>query len=238
MTALPVVITVTNAAGLKATQNAVINTTGASAGSIPLNYNDSRFSGNATSNSVTVSGGTLSKKSITDTGSTASVVINNSAIIDTCRVNSREAVRIAGSGADIRNCYLEATGSGADHADVIQTYSPGERGSIIKIKDTAIVAHNTAATAGLFVADNFGCSVTMDNVLFWGGPYGCRIHADPGCTVNVSAKDVFFVGPFAYGATLINKVGTGILNIVLWENVRNATIVNGVIVPGTAIARP
>ena len=93
----------------------------APAGTIPLNYNDARFSGNAASSEVTIAaGGALSNKSITETGNIASIVMRDGGIVQTCRVNSRECVRISGSGSFlIDNCYLEALGVGEDHADGI-----------------------------------------------------------------------------------------------------------------------
>jgi hypothetical protein len=206
-------------------------------GTIPLFYNDIRFSTNVSSEPVTMSSGTLFKKSITETGGSASILATNMIIIDTCRVDSRECVRVAGSGVDIRNSYLESTGQDDDHADTIQAYSPGEVGSHIMVTDSSIVAHTVAATAGLFVADGWSGTVTLNNVVFNGGPYGCRIHADAGCTVYVSLTDVFFVGPFAWDPFLIEAAG-GTLIITHWENVRNATIVDGVLVPGSILEEP
>ena len=107
------------------------------------------FAGVVNSGAVTLSnGGSLSYKSITVDGPAASIMCNGAAAIDHVRVNSSECVRVGGSGlVSISNCYMEATGSGADHADVIQAYAPGIRGTI-RLRDTSIVAHNTAATAG------------------------------------------------------------------------------------------
>ncbi len=122
---------------------------------IPLRYDDARFVRNAASRAVKLSpNGTVSNKSITETNGTASIVTGNGGTIRSCRVNSRECVRIGGSGTFlIDNCYLEARGAESDHADVIQAYSPGSRGSL-KVTNTAIVTHDIAATAGVFIADN------------------------------------------------------------------------------------
>jgi hypothetical protein len=49
---------------------------------------------------------------------------------------------------------------------------------------------------------------------------------------------VYFVGPFAYGAYLMTDVAGHKNNIVKWENVRNATIVDGKLVPGALIPCP
>jgi hypothetical protein len=51
-------------------------------------------------------------------------------------------------------------------------------------------------------------------------------------------KDVFFVGPFGYDKLLIQAEPGGTLNITHWENVRDATIVDGVLVPGDLIEEP
>src|SRR5687768_18364700 len=92
-------------------------------------------------------------------------------------------------------------GTGDDHADGVQTYSPGDRGTI-RIRNSTIKCGLDAATAGLFIADNWtglrDGSPTLDceNVLFWGGPFGLRCHSDRNGDVRVSLKDVFFAGPF------------------------------------------
>ncbi len=206
---------------------------------IPLSYNDSRFSGNATASSTRIAnGGTLSNKSITDTGNTASIVTGDGATIKNCRVNSRESVRIGGSGTfTIDGCWLEAKGSGDDHADVIQAYSPGSKGAL-KVRNTTIRAYNQAATAGLFIADNWTGTIDLENVIFWGGPFGLRVHPDVGGDNTIRLKNVYFVGPFGYDPILFSNAGGHVNKIELWENVRSATIVNGKLIPGDVIPKP
>ncbi|MEH2588309.1 Ig-like domain-containing protein [Bradyrhizobium sp. AZCC 1721] len=204
---------------------------------IPLSWNDPLLSGVTSSSSVTLrDGGTLSYKSITDTGSTASVVGLGSFSLDHMRISSREGVRIGGDGdVTISNSYLESTGQGSDHADTIQIYAPGSTGNVT-ITNTTIVAHTTAATAGMFVADDWSGTLTFDNVVFQGGPFGLRIAADAN-DISVALKDVYFVGPFGYDDILFQEVNADI-NITQWENVRSATIVNGELVPGELIPPP
>lgn len=206
--------------------------------SIPLTWNDPMFSSVTTSNSVTLqNGGTLSNRSITDTGSTASVVGLGSFSIDDVRINSEEGVRIGGGGnINISNSYIETTGVGADHADGIQAYAPGSSGNVT-LTNTAIVSHNTAATAGMFVADSYSGTFTLNNVMFEGGPYGLRFASDGPGDINVAMKDVYFVGPFEYGPLLFQETGAQI-HITQWDNVRYATIVNGELVPGALISAP
>lgn len=207
-------------------------------GSIPLTFDDPRFAGNAVASPFSGSG-LLSNKTIVTTGNTASIVqVGGQLTVDTCRVGkpSREGVRVT-SKIIINNSYLECLGQGQDHADTIQAYSPGQIGGLIKLTDTAVVANMVAVTAGMFVADKWGGNVELLRVMFKGGPYGLRVHADLGATINLSMEDVFFVGPFSAAPLYINAPG-GTLNITKWENVRNATIVNGVLVPGSFISRP
>lgn len=211
-------------------------------GSIPLSYNDARFSANAASSAVSVpSGGTLSNKSITSSGGIASILTSGGATINNCRVASREALRIGGSGTfNVNGCYLEAVGTGDDHADAVQCYSPGSRGTIT-VKTSAIVIGG-ASNAGFFIADNWvPATVTFENVAFIakaGGQTGLKLHADTGGNITLSMKDVFFVGPFSNRAFTLLNYGGGRVIINQWENVRNATIVNGALVPGALIARP
>lgn len=204
---------------------------------IPLSWNDPLFSNNISSGAVTLqNGGTVSNRSITDTGSLASVVGNGSFTMDDVRIDSREGVRIGGSGnINISNSYIETTGTGSDHADGIQAYAPGGTGNVT-ITNTAIVSHNSAATAGMFVADDYSGTFTFNNVMFEGGPYGLRICADKD-DIYVSLTDVYFVGPFMYSPLLFQEVNAPI-HITHWENVRYATIVNGELVPGALIPAP
>jgi hypothetical protein len=207
-------------------------------GTIPLTWDDQSFSDNSNSNSVTVAkGATVANKSITDTGHTASI-ISQGGTIDTCRVNSREGVRVASGGTHtIVDSYLEAKGTGDDHADTIQAYAPGSRGTIA-VSNTSIVAHTTAATAGLFVADDWTGTIELTDVVFQGGPFGLRVHPDYGGDNILKLRNVFFVEPFGYHPYEFGNYG-GHRNIFeVWENVRYATIVNGKLVPGNEIPKP
>ena len=124
----------------------------------------------ATSGAVTLSnGGSISNKSITATGPQASVQCNGACTITNVRISSREGVRIGGSGnVTIEKSWIEATGQSGDHADSIQAYAPGSKGTVT-IKNSTIVAHNNDATAGLFVADNYTGTFVLENVIFWAG---------------------------------------------------------------------
>ncbi|MDI4231375.1 Ig-like domain-containing protein [Bradyrhizobium sp. Arg237L] len=207
--------------------------------SIPLSWNDPMFNSVTNINGASVAqGGTLSNKSISDMSSgDASVGGTGSFNLDTVRIDSREGVRV-GTGGDfnINNSYIETTGLAGDHADGIQAYAPGASGNIT-VTNSSIVSHNNSnATAGIWIADNYGGSLTLDNVMFEGGPYGLRIAADDQ-DITVALKDVYFVGPFGGGPLLFQQVNAKI-HITQWENVRTATIVNGQLVPGDLIPAP
>jgi hypothetical protein len=239
MSTLPVVVTARNVSGLTTTANAVINVTDAPASSIPLTYNDPRFASNvAWQGGALPNNAVITQKSYNSTATGDSTCGNyggGNFTLDRVRINSRECVRVGASGTYlIKDCYLEVNGQGADHADCIQAYAPGATGNLT-VRNTCMKAsNNSSTTSGMFVADGFSGTFTFENVCFIGGPYGLRIHADAGTTVNVYMTDVFFVGT----GLIVNALGTGKLFIRKWQNVRNATIVNGVIVPGTAIAPP
>ncbi len=207
---------------------------------IPLSSNDARFKNNVVAKSTRVAnGGTISHKRITDTGQTASIVFGNGGTAKDCCIVSREGVRIGGGGNFlIDGCYIEVNGTGQDHADGIQTYSPGSKG-VLKIRDTTIKCGRESATAGLFVADGWAGAVDAENVAFWGGPYGARIHADGG-DISVRFKNVFVVGPFAYdGLWVDSRTLNGSRNkIDLWEDVWEAKIENGQLVKVKLIPKP
>lgn len=208
---------------------------------IPLRFDDARFSSNAVSRALKLPpNGAVSNKSITDTGRTASIVTGDGGTIKNCRVNSRECVRIGGSGTFlIDHCYLEALGAELDHADVIQAYSPGGRGTLA-VSNTAIVTHDIAANAGLFIADNWTGTIDLENVAFIGGGvnFGLRVHPDVGGNNILRLKNVFFIPPFRYGPFLFGDVGGGRNIIEIWENVRMATIQNGQLRLGAILSKP
>lgn len=210
-------------------------------GDIPLSYEDAQFRGNAASNALKLPpNGAVSNKSITQTGSIASIVTGDGATIKNCRVNSRECVRIGGSGTFlIDNCYLEALGIEDDHADVIQTYSPGSRGTL-KVSNTAIVTHDVAGNVGLFIADNWTGTLDLENVAFIGGGvnYGLRVHPDTGGDNIIRMKNVCFIPPFRYKPYLFGNVGQHKNIIEVWENVRMGTIANGKLALGPELSRP
>jgi hypothetical protein len=108
----------------------------------------------------------------------------------------------------------------------------------VTLRNVHVRAHNEAATAGYFTADSWSGTITCENVIFQGGPFGLRAISDPGCTIDVYMKDVFFVGPFGYDPFNFEEYGGGVLNIKQWENVCSATIVDGKLVPGNAAAQP
>jgi Bacterial Ig-like domain/Bacterial Ig domain len=205
---------------------------------IPLSWNDPMFSSVANSSNgwITTNGGTISNKSLTSTDGDAVAGGPGSFTLDTVRIEGREGVRIGGSGdIKINNSYIDTTGLAGDHADGIQVYDPGGTGNVT-ITNTAIVSHNANATAGMFVADSYSGTFTFDNVMFEGGPYGLRIASDAN-DISVSLTDVYFVGPFEYQAFLFQETHAPI-HITHWENVRYATIENGVLVPGALIPPP
>jgi hypothetical protein len=213
----------------------------ACSGDIPFGYGDARFRENAASNTLSLpSNGTVSNKSIVQTGSVASIVTRDGATIRNCRVSSRECIRIGGGGTYlIDNCYLEALGVAPDHADVIQAYSPGSRGTL-RVCNTAIVTHGVAANVGLFIADNWTGTIDLENVAFMGGGvnYGLRVHPDTGGDNIIRLKNVFFIPPFRYGPYIFGDVGRHKNIIELWENVRMATITNGKLASGPALPKP
>lgn len=206
---------------------------------IPVAYSDARFSGNSVASSTTVpNGGAISKKTITDTGQVASVVFRGNGTADTIRIKSREGVRIGGSGTiTIKNSFIEVNGTGNDHADGIQAYAPGSKG-VINVQNSTIKCGEDQATAGFFVADNWSGDINLNGVVFDGGPFGLRIHSDKGGDINVSAKDVYFVGPFMYNPFYFLNYGGHRVVVKVWDNVRSASIVGGKLIPGDLISRP
>lgn len=207
---------------------------------IPLTQVAPQFSGNTSSGPTNVaSGATLLNKTIVASApswQSAAVVLNPGGTIKNCVIKSDEAVRIGGNGTFvIDGCWLSAKAVNAGaHADTIQVYDPGCVVDIT-VRNSLIEAFNENATAGFFAADDAGGKFTFNNVVFKGGPFGARLCSDKAMTVSL--KDVYFVGPFGYDPFLFEVVNAP-FTCTLWENVRHATIVNGVLVPGNLIPKP
>ncbi len=221
---------------------------GGSAGSAnpdgpPLSWDDPRFANVTEVGPQTVAdGGSLVDKSIVEFSGDASIVCSGGCTLTRVRVDSRESLRIIQNTITLEDSYLEATGTGADHADGIQAYSPNSNGSLI-LRRTTIVAHDTAATAGIFIADAWRPDlIDLEDVVIWGGPYGVRFHADGYDNAHLKMKNVCFVGPFGFGKMLIDggvggNTTTGWF-IDEWTNVNDCTIENGKLVIGNPIAAP
>jgi hypothetical protein len=216
----------------------------------PLSFNDARFVGmtERTSQLVTNDGQTSTKQSVTMRGAgnpqgVSSFQMGNNATLTLSRCFSREGIRTGGLGIIVDQCWIECDGyvDEDDHADCCQLF-PAAIG-IIDFRNTTLRAYqggalgaNSAGSVGYFWADNFQGTAKFNNCVFWSGEFGCRIFADTG-TTHLDFKDVFFVGPFTNDAIDIRPTG-GTMILDRWDNVRNATIVGGQIVPGALIPPP
>ena len=90
-------------------------------GTIPMSFNDPIFSGMTEKTSALTlnNGQNLNKTSIKEQSGNPSITCNGTNNITTCRVQSRECVRITGGNLTIENSYLEAKGTSNDHADTL-----------------------------------------------------------------------------------------------------------------------
>ena len=154
---------------------------------IPLSFDDPMFTGMTEKHScVTLSSGqNLSNTSIEEQSGNPTVVSNGGNTLTKIRVRSRECIRITDSDLTIENAYLEAQGTGDDHADTLQAYSPGARGSVT-LRNVHVRAYTEAATAGYFSADYWSGTITCENVIFQGGPFGIRVHSDTDGHIDLS----------------------------------------------------
>ena len=154
----------------------------------------------------------------------------------------REGYRCTGSGTmNIASSWLEAKGQGDDHADIIQCYDPNNSPTArMNVSHTTIRGYDTAATAGLFVADYYALDLTISDTLFWGAPYGLRFHTD-GRPGTLSLRNVCFYGEgpsnhsFGYAPYLLDPYRPAILE---WTNVNWCTIENGQLIVHGPVAAP
>jgi len=212
-----------------------------SVGTIPMSFNDTMFASmtELTAQAWCQRGQNIDHKSLNSPNyAEAAFGGQGNNNFSYCRCNVREGLHVRGPGYfNVSNCWLQATGQGDDHADGIQAYAPGSRGTIT-VRNTSVKMSNTAATAGMFVADNWTGTIDIQDCMFWGGPFGLRLHPDAGGDNDVYLKNVYFVGPFAYGPIYFSDYGGHVNHIRKWENVCKATIENGVLKPGSPIKPP
>ncbi len=206
---------------------------------IPMSFDDPMFSA-MTEYAAPLSlgiGANLSRMSIQEQSGNPSIVCLGDNDVSYCRVNSREALRLI-STAVVNKCYLEATGESGDHADTVQIFSVGQTGGDISLTNSYLVAHSIGANVNFFCSDSWSGAISLEDVIIEGGPRGLRIDSDPGCHIDISLKNVYFVGPFDVEALLIKDNADGTHKISNWTDVYEATIENNVLIPGAAIAAP
>src|SRR5690606_10872364 len=109
--------------------------------------------------------------------------------LERIRIRSREGYRCVSGTQNLSWMWIEAVGTGADHADGIQCYSPGGTG-VLTVKNTTIKVGG-AVNAAYFSADNWNGSHVLENVLIWGGRSGIFVPGDGGSSVKL--KNVYFV---------------------------------------------
>ena len=220
----------------------------------PFSFNDQQFFAAVSSSApLTLACGSKSDLSITEHKEPAAIVNNcgtGTTTLTRVRLGGdgggngsvREGYRCGGSGTmNIADSWLEAKGEGADHADTIQCYDPNNSPTaVMNITNTTIRAYTTAATAGLFVADSYALDLHITNVLFWGGPYGLRVHTD-GRPGSLYMNNVCFYGEgasshsFGAGPYLLNPFPP---TIAEWNNVNWCTIENGELVVHGSLSPP
>lgn len=167
-----------------------------------------------------------------------------------CRIDWREGPRIAADNGGIFHvdqCYINCVGKNSDHADAFQAYSPHGNGTI-KITNSTIQAYSDSAarskygsgfigSTALFWADYYSGAVIFQNVVLIGGSRVVTVNCDAGVT-HVNFDHVYFIADPGQVWQFSSVQDGGTLVIDNWTNVFNAKIVNGIIVPGTAIPRP
>lgn len=240
-------------------QGAILTSGGGSpATTIPMSYNDARFSGN-TAGGGPFTTGTQSNKDWSENPAYGSgdqcFTWNGGGIfnLSQCRVDWREGPRVAADSGtfNIDQCFINCVGEGADHADGIQAYNPGGK-STVNVTNTcfrsysdaeavAVYGSNFIGSDAFFWADSYQGTVSFTNVLIWGGARGVSIYADTG-TTHVAFDTVYFVlgngdSSWEFYDYDIKPTG-GSLVVDKWTNVRAATISNGVIVPGALLPSP
>jgi hypothetical protein len=204
--------------------------------SIPLSWNAPIFASVANSGRLSLpSGSSRSNLSIAEQSGEPSILCQGSCTLDRIRISSREGYRCVEGNQTLTNMWIEAVGTGTDHADGIQCYSPGSTGTVT-VKNTTIKVGGEM-NAAYFAADNWNGSHVLENVLLWGGNFAFFVPGDGGSSVSLT--NVFVLeGSNRYGAIRMDTVNGKRPTILKWDNVRYVSIVNGQLVMGALIPRP
>lgn len=232
---------------------------------IPMSLSDPRFAGNVAGGFVNGNPPSSSNKDWIDNPAYlngnavwfSSGGAQGSITISKCRFDWREGPRIDatdGSTLTMDQCFVNCIGFGADHADGIQAQGGGGATANLVVTNSGFRSYDDAeaialyggtavASDAIFWADASAGTVTLNNVLILGGSRGIAVYADTGKTVHVNFNNVFFVpttGSSFVGFKYDIKVGVGGGTLVVdnWTNVCDATIVNGVIIPGAQLPSP
>lgn len=251
-------VTAIDAAGATATATATASQATASA-TFPLTWNDTRFASNKAGPSYanpvaqgptgTISNLDWNENPGYSSGDQCWTWTGGTLNMSQCRVDWREGPRIgADSGTfNIDQCYINCVGKSTDHADAFQAYDPGGTGTI-NITNTTIRAYSDSAAAAaygkgfigstaFFWADDYQGKVVFNNVLLIGGSRVVTINTDTGVT-HIDFQNVYFIADPGQVWQFSNTADGGTLVVDNWINVCNATIVNGVVVPGAPIPHP
>jgi hypothetical protein len=208
-------------------------------GILPMSFNDPMFTGmtELTAPIVLLDGQNLTRTSIQERTGDPSLTVAPTSVVTYCRILSRETTRVGIASPTFDHCYMEALGEPdvGDHADTVQHFvslTAGSRETTVTWKNSHLVGHLVDATATYFWGDDWAGRLVLENVIINGGPIGCKFNAAPDAYTYINFKDVFFVGPFGNVPIQDNASGNSAWVIERWENVKMATIVNGVLVPG------
>jgi hypothetical protein len=205
----------------------------------PLSFDDPYFNGvtEFTSAIKLQNNESFSNSSIVESSGNPSLTCLGACTINRVRIESREGIRVAGNGTvAVTNSVMDTTGIPNDHADGLQAYAPGSVGTIA-LSNVTFVTHTSLTHTGMFIADNWTGTITMNNVVFNGNgaAYAFRIYPDIGGDIHISLNNVYLIGPFQYAPFDMKSVAGHNVIADQWNNVRNATIVNGVLVSGSLI---
>lgn len=203
---------------------------------MPLSWDDPVFNSVVSSGRLTLSSGqSRSNLSIAEQSGEPSITCNGSCNLERIRIRSREGYRCISGTQNLSWMWIEAIGTGSDHADGLQCYAPGGSG-VVTVKNTTFKVGG-AVNAAYFSADGWNGSHVLENVLIWGGRSGIFVPGDGG--TSISLKNVYFVkDSFVNGPFRFDVVNGKRPTILQWENVRYVTIENGRLVMGAAISRP
>jgi hypothetical protein len=137
------------------------------------------------------------------------------------------------------NSPSNPTGTHVDGIQFQDLINETSSAATVNINNTMIITGGNDVTGGIFVADGWFGTINLTHVILqpWTQP-GLIVNSDTGGNVHISLNNVFFDTSHGGSRGILKNWGGHQVIIDAWNNVRDCTVVNGVLTLGNLIPKP